>query len=260
MLAVVVAVGAYAAGSLSRSGAVAAVIVGALTFGIGGLLPAVLLLLFFFSSSALSRVGGARKRSVAIAYSKGGRRDCGQVLANGALAALLSVGYGLTRSPLWLAGLAGALAAVTADTWATELGVLARRPPRRVTTGECVPAGTSGAISLPGMLAAIGGALWIGVPAGLVQAWPALIGAAALGGLAGSLFDSLLGATVQAIYICPACKKETERFPVHGCGTPTVPLRGWRWLDNDGVNFAASLIGAAVTLAGILGLRIVGLG
>jgi len=260
LLAVVVAVGAHAAGSLSRSGAAAAVIVGTLTFGVGGPLPAVLLLLFFLSSSGLSRVGGARKRSVAIAFSKGGRRDHGQVLANGALAALLSVGYGLTHSPLWLAGLAGALAAVNADTWATELGVLARQAPRRITTGERVPAGTSGAISLPGLLAALGGALLIGVPAGLAQGSSGLIGAAALGGLAGSLFDSLLGATVQSIYTCPACSKETERYPVHVCGTPTVPLRGWRWLDNDGVNFAASLIGAAVTLAGVLGVGILGLG
>lgn len=244
MLAVVVAFGAYSVGSLSRSGAWAAVAVGTLTFGVGGVLPAVLLLLFFFSSSGLSRVGGARKRSVAAAFSKGGRRDHGQVLANGALAALLSVGYGLTGGGLWLAGLAGALAAVNADTWATELGVLARQEPRRITTGERVAAGTSGAVSLPGVLAALGGALGIGLPAGVALGRPALAGVLALAGLAGSLFDSLLGATLQAIYFCPACGKETERHPLHGCGSPTRPLRGWRWLDNDGVNFAASLVGA----------------
>jgi uncharacterized protein (TIGR00297 family) len=246
LLAVVVAAGAYAAGSLSRSGAWAAVAVGTLTFGVGGVLPAVLLLLFFFSSSGLSRVGGARKRNVAAAFSKGGRRDLGQVLANGALAAVFSVGFGLTGGLLWLAGLAGALAAVNADTWATELGVLARQDPRRITSGERVPAGTSGAISLPGVLAALGGALCIGLPAGLALGQPALTGVLAVAGLAGSLFDSLLGATLQAIYYCPACTKETERHPTHGCGSPTQPLRGWRWLDNDGVNFAASMVGALV--------------
>jgi uncharacterized protein (TIGR00297 family) len=245
-LAGVVAFGAYAAGSLSRGGAWAAVVVGTLTFGVGGVLPAVLLLLFFFSSSALSRVGGERKRKVAAAFSKGGRRDHAQVLANGALAALLSVGYGLSGGGLWLAGLAGALAAVNADTWATELGVLARQQPRRITTGERVAAGTSGAISLPGILAALGGALSIGLPAGLPLGLPMLAGALAIAGLAGSLFDSLLGATLQAIYYCPACSKETERHPLHGCGSPTRPLRGWRWLDNDGVNFAASTVGALV--------------
>lgn len=253
-----VAVGAQAAGSLSRSGALAAVIVGSLTFGVGGVLPGVLLLLFFFSSSGLSRVGGTRKRAVAAAFSKGGRRDHGQVLANGALAAALSVGFGLTAGTLWLAALAGALAAVNADTWATELGVLARHDPRRVTTGERVPAGTSGAISLPGILAALGGALWIGLPAGLARGEPALIGILMLAGLAGSMFDSLLGATVQAIYTCPACNKETERHPTHRCGTPTVPLRGWSWLNNDGVNFAASLAGALVSAALWTAIRPVG--
>lgn len=251
LLAVFVAIGAHAAGSLSRSGAIAAMLVGTLTFGVGGPLPAVLLLLFFVSSSALSRVGGAQKQRVATAFAKGGRRDHGQVLANGGLAALLSIGYGMTGDSVWLAGLAGALAAVNADTWATELGVLARQSPRLINSGMRVEPGTSGAISGPGLLAALGGALLIGLPVG-VAGTPQRSLAVIVGGLAGTLLDSLLGATVQAIYTCPTCAKATERHPLHTCGTPTLPLRGWGWLDNDGVNFSASLTGALVT-AGIWG-------
>jgi uncharacterized membrane protein len=70
---------------------------------------------------------------------------------------------------------------------------------------------------------------------------------AVLGGVAGSLFDSLLGATVQAIYFCPTCQKETEQ-KLHTCGTPTTIKRGWRWLNNDWVNFISSLFGAAVAV------------
>jgi uncharacterized protein (TIGR00297 family) len=258
ILAVAVAMGAYAVGSLSRSGTVAAIVVGTLTFGIGGPLPGVLLLLFFISSSILSRVGGLRKRKVAAAFAKGGRRDHGQVMANGALAALLSVGFGLTGNPVWLAGLTGALAAVNADTWATELGVLARQGPRLITTGVRMEPGTSGAVSVLGVAAALAGALLISMPAAVAAHAPVLALIATSGGLAGSLFDSLLGATVQAIYICPACAKETERHPVHSCGTPTVPLRGWRWLDNDGVNFAASLVGMVLSAGAWLVLGISG--
>ena len=247
ILAVVVALGAYAARSLSRSGAIAAIVVGTLTFGIGGPLPGALLLLFFISSSILSRVGGAKKRKVAAAFAKGGRRDDGQVMANGALAALLSVGFGLTGDLTWLAGLAGALAAVNADTWATELGVLAQQAPRLITSGVRVEPGTSGAVSALGVTAALGGALLISAPVAVGKNAPLLALIATASGVAGSLFDSLLGATVQAIYTCPACAKETERHPVHTCGTPTVPLRGWRWLDNDGVNFGASLVGAVMS-------------
>ena len=71
-----------------------------------------------------------------------------------------------------------------------------------------------------------------------------------LGGLAGSLVDSLLGATFQAIYHCPACDKETERHPTHTCGAVTLQVRGWRWLNNDVVNLICSLMGAV--MAGIV--------
>ena len=75
-----------------------------------------------------------------------------------------------------------------------------------------------------------------------------LLGAVAAAGLLGSLLDSILGATLQAIYFCPQCQKETERTPMHTCGTPTVFQRGWRWLDNDWVNLLCSLVGAFVAI------------
>jgi uncharacterized membrane protein len=68
------------------------------------------------------------------------------------------------------------------------------------------------------------------------------------GGLAGSLVDSLLGATVQAMYFCPACQKETERHPTHACGARTDRIRGWSWLGNDAVNFAATAFGALLAI------------
>ena len=68
---------------------------------------------------------------------------------------------------------------------------------------------------------------------------------AVAGGLAGSLFDSLLGATVQGIYYCEHCAKETENA-IHRCGHTTRLVRGWRWLNNDLVNFSASLLGGLV--------------
>lgn len=67
-------------------------------------------------------------------------------------------------------------------------------------------------------------------------------------GLLGSLFDSLLGATVQGIFYCARCETETER-ELHGCGLQTSHLRGWRWLNNDVVNFLSSLGGALVAMA-----------
>ncbi len=247
-LAVAIAAAAYRLGSLSASGAAGAVLVGTLTFGIGGWVPAILLSLFFVSSSGLSRVGHSRKTGAAATFSKGSRRDIGQVMANGGLASALSIGYGLTREPFWLVGLAGALAAVNADTWATELGILSRVRPRLITTGASVDPGTSGGVSLQGTLAAAAGSAVIGATAGLLTGDWFMAAAAWAGGLAGSLFDSLLGATIQAMFWCPACLKETERHPLHACGAHTQPVRGWHWLGNDAVNFAASLFGAGAAL------------
>lgn len=248
-LAAVVSGIARAVRSLSASGAWMALAVGAATFGLGGLTPAVLLLLFFVSSSLLSRVGSKQKTIVAAAFDKGGERDAGQVLANGGLAAAGSIGYGLTGHPGWLGLIAGALAAANADTWATEVGVLARAWPRRLLDGKRVEPGTSGAVSGQGLLAASVGAGLVGLAAAALSSSGRLGVAATIGGFVGALVDSLLGATVQAMYWCPACLKETERHPYHACGTPTTRRRGLAWLRNDGVNFGATLAGAIVALA-----------
>jgi uncharacterized membrane protein len=69
-----------------------------------------------------------------------------------------------------------------------------------------------------------------------------------IAGFLGALFDSLLGASVQAIYHCPSCEKETERHPSHSCGTPTTRTRGWGWLNNDWVNFACGGFGMGISV------------
>ncbi len=111
-----------------------------------------------------------------------------------------------------------------------------------------VEKGTSGGVSLFGTFASLLGASIIALPAALfVDHW-VLFPLIAFAGLAGSLFDSFLGATVQAMYFCPTDQKETEKHPLHTCGTRTVHIRGWKWLDNDWVNFACSAVGVAVAL------------
>ena len=240
------------AGALSTSGAWAATLTGGLIFGIGGLPWGVLLLTFFISSSALSRLFSQRKAAINEKFSKGIQRDWGQVLANGSLGALLAVAAGFWPGSSWpWFGFVGAMAAVNADTWATELGVLSRSEPRLISNGKLVERGTSGGVTLLGTISTLAGAALVGVMALLFQSLTtatASLMAAFLGGLAGSLFDSWLGATVQAIYYCPVCEKETERFPRHTCGSQTRLVRGWSWLNNDWVNFACSLAGALVAL------------
>ena len=252
LLAVVIAFLAYRAHSLNKSGALAAIIVGTIIFGVGGWQWAVLLLTFFITSSALSRAFKKRKQGLDEKYSKGHERDAGQVFGNGGIATLFALLHGFFPEAIWpWLGFAAALAAVNADTWATELGVLSSHPPRMINNlSKQVEKGTSGGISLVGTLASLTGSALIALIAVLLSPTPItnyflLI---TLAGLAGSLFDSLLGATVQAIYFCPKDQKETERHPLHTCGTETIQIRGWKWLTNDWVNFGCGAMGALVAL------------
>ncbi len=244
-LALAVSGAAWRARALTASGAAAAAFVGLAHFGFAGGRGASALLLFFVSSTALSRLG--KKRKDALDYEKGGERDAGQVLANGGVAALCALLLPFAPGPTFLplAAMLGALAAANADTWATEIGSLAKHPPRLITTLRPAPTGSSGAISLPGTLAALAGAALLGAASLLwpeAGAWRGVL-AVTLGGFAGSLLDSLFGATLQVQYRCPACGRLTEKR--EHCGQATERARGLPWLNNDAVNTLATLGGAA---------------
>jgi uncharacterized protein (TIGR00297 family) len=243
--------------SLDKSGVLGAIASGTSIFGMGGWSWGLSLIYFFVSSSLLSHFRAHEKASTAAdKFSKGSRRDLSQVVSNGGLATLFALIYGFSRSPrtrlFAKAGFTGALATANADTWATELGVLSPTSPRMITSGKPIAPGTSGGITLLGMAASAMGAYsqgfffwtWQGVHKSLGFA-PLLT---LLSGLIGSCFDSVLGATLQAMYFCPACKTETERH-IHRCGTRTESLRGIAWMNNDVVNFLATASGSLVAIA-----------
>lgn len=250
LLAITIAFLSYKAHSLNRSGAIAAAFTGTIIFGVGGWQWAILLLTFFISSSALSRAFKKRKQGLDEKFSKGHERDAGQVLANGGIATVFAaLHYFYPESSLPWLGFAASLAAVNADTWATELGVLNPNPPRMITNlNKVVEKGTSGGISLVGALASLTGSTLIAFLASLLTDNWSLLPFVTIAGLAGSFFDSFLGGTVQAMYYCPTDKKETEKHPLHTCGTQTVHIRGWNWLNNDWVNFACGGFGVVAVL------------
>jgi uncharacterized protein (TIGR00297 family) len=279
--AALIAASAFRAHALTRGGALAACAVGTLTFGAGGWAFTLVLLAFFLPSVALSRVGRARKKRL-VDVGKGGARDAWQVLANGGAATLCAlVARERGRAPsgpdqreprvlplAWVAAFAGSYAAATADTWGTEIGTLARGTPRSILTLRPMPTGLSGGITTAGTAAEIAGAAWIatvavltskrsergrampptGTTVGAVQraaATPRFGLAICLGGMAGALVDSVLGATLQELRRCPACERTCETNP-HACGEPTVRVRGLSGFSNDGVNAAATLTGAVI--------------
>jgi uncharacterized protein (TIGR00297 family) len=236
-LAAVLSVAGRAARWLTLDGMIAATFVGGGVFAGSGWRGGLLLAIFFISGSILTQLNQRRSRTSS--DSPKGARNARQVLANGLWAAVGAILVPWRPGEGW-AILTGGLAAAQADTWATEIGATAKVAPRLVTTWAPVIPGTSGAVTLRGTLAGVAGGAVIALAAG--GAWVAFAG-----GMAGMIADSFLGATVQARFRCVQCDRETER-PRH-CGTPAHHIAGWSWLDNDGVNLLATLIGSLTALA-----------
>ncbi len=262
----VFAIYAFQKRQLTESGTVAAVFVGMTVYSFGGWQFFLLVASFFFSSSVLTKFKAKAKHGVYEEFAKGGERDFWQVAANGVLPAAFSVLHFLYPSPQTFFGFAAVLAGATADTWATELGVLSKARPRLITSGKRVRQGTSGAVSAFGLIVSFLGGLFVGATAWAlvwlggevssnafllevfpVVGWPVPVFWLGVAGLAGSVADSFLGATLQKMYYCRKCGKETER-PVHKCGTKARLFKGYKFVDNDVVNFLSGLAAAATAL------------
>lgn len=258
------AAAAYKARSLSASGAWSAMAMGTGFVTLGGPVWFGTLIAFFVSSTAWSKWKRHHraKAEAEAKYEKTGRRDAGQVWANGGAGLLLCAANAVWPDEGWLFAFVGVMAAVNADTWATEIGALSRRAPRSIVSGKPVAPGTSGGVTPLGSAAALGGAVFIGAVAALLQALPqpepaaagapgaaaaAIIAAAAAAGLAGAFADSLLGATGQAMFRCRVCGSETERA-AH-CGRAAEHVRGFAALNNDRVNLLSSLFAGLLAWA-----------
>jgi len=252
LFAIAISGAAYRAKALTISGAVAATIVGTVAFGWGGMPGAAALLLFFVSSTVLGRWRRGFKES--LGFEKGGRRDAGQVFANGGVAAvclmLSAFSGGETSKALWLAFLAS-LAGANADTWATEIGSAAGGRPFSLRRFCLVNPGASGAISLPGTAASLAGALVIGLIALIPHAgsWGMRgIFIVVVSGFTGSLLDSLAGAYIQAQWRINKLEPIwSETCPPEWAGRK--PDRGLAWIRNDAVNFICTGSAAALAFA-----------
>lgn len=254
--------------SLSTTGALFAIIVGfCLTLAQYSFMAS--LLMFFFSSSQATKYKSGIKRKFEDNFKEGGQRNWLQVLCNGGMAMELSLLYLLDIGSLelpvdfrnsyrasWLGmGILGAISCCNGDTWASELGsVWSSGDPWLITSFRRVPRGTNGGVSIPGLIASVLGGMAIGLAymgallmacstADLAIAPPQwkLIPVAGIGGLLGSLIDSLIGATFQFSGKDARTGKivEVKREGV-------IPISGKQILDNHSVNLISSIITALV--------------
>jgi len=222
-------------------------------FGIGGWKFGIPILTFFILSSLLSKLGKEQKKKLQRTFQKSGTRDAGQVIANGGIAGVLVLLWNYQRHDVLFYLYLGALAAVTADTWGTEIGFFAKKLPRLILNFKPVPQGTSGGITLLGTSAGFLGAIIIGISGWLVnpdfKGWNYLV-VISLAGLLASFADSFFGATIQAQFQCPECRKITEKTS-HCNSVRTEHVSGWGWVNNDIVNIICAFFGVLFVALGV---------
>ena len=235
--------------ALTRGGlllaAALAVVIG-LCGGVSGFLALAATFLFTVAAGKLS--GARRERLEKEMHAKSGARDALQVFCNvfvGTLALLL---YRLSGYSGFLWAYGGAMAASLADSMASELGILSRRPPRDILTMKPVQPGLSGGVTALGFGMSLLGAALLSLVFALPSDGPgfaAFIDVTAAGFFAAAC-DSALGSSVQVKYRCGVCGALTEK-PCH-CGEAGTPEQGLRWMTNDAVNLCNNLLGALAAL------------
>ena len=226
----------------------------------------IMLALFFGSSTVLTKFKEQSETKIqALKYAeKGGKRDYFQVFANGGTGFIGSIliifSYGINysgfESKLFIF-VCISFAAANSDTWATEIGTTSESEPVWILNPRrMVPRGTSGGVSLKGTFGSFLGSFVIGLFY-LISCY--FFGNKNIGvyiipmiritlmGFAGSLVDTLLGATIQASFICPSCSKTTEKVNhIHDVVVKTKHKSGLVFMNNDLVNFISVLIASSL--------------
>ncbi len=220
---------------LTLDGCFTAWIIGSLIFSTQGLIWVLPLFVFFVTASILTRM---HKVNISENQTNSGR-GLVQVLANGGIAILIALYCFYTKSDGYIFYLA-AVAAASADTWATEIGMRNKTNPIHCLTFKTLKPGDSGGVSLLGTVGSLLGAFAIGI-LGVITSMSInhilLITAA---GFLGSIGDSILGGTMQAKYHCEICGKDTEKSS--HCEISSTHTSGLRIINNDGVNVINTII------------------
>ncbi|KAL4983647.1 integral membrane protein DUF92-domain-containing protein [Aspergillus falconensis] len=209
-------------------------------------LPLFLLLVFYLGGTKATKVKHDIKAQLTLSatgsHGGEGARTHVQVLANSIVATVLSLAHawvlsnnkaggptaecfsnGRHAADLLVVGIVANYAAVAADTFSSELGILSKSKPRLITspTLRVVPPGTNGGVTGTGILAGMFGAFTIAVTSAIllpfcgsfastIQDRIILILATTGWGALGSILDSVLGGLLQASVVDKRSGKVVE--------------------------------------------------
>jgi uncharacterized protein (TIGR00297 family) len=251
LIIIILGVIGYKTKSLDLSGILFSAIIGTLVLIGGGLHWLAVIIVFFIISALFTKFRYDYKKSLGTAQEKGGARSWQNTVANGGIASFFAIMELTFGGSIFAIAFLGAVSSTAADTLATELGLLSKTQPRLITDPrKRVPAGTSGGVTLLGFFAAFLAALLIGSTAlvfGVTDALSSrIIIATIIGGVIGSTADSVIGSTVQRLFRCEVCGKNSEEL--FHCDKPTRKVRGVSFIENNAVNLISTGIGALSAL------------
>lgn len=187
---IIVAVLSIITKKLTVAAGIAAIAVGWVIFAGAGYVGELQLFTFFVLSVLATRHGRFLKGK-----DHGEIRDVWQVLANGGVAAILAVlaMIDYNHTELYTLMIAGSLAAATADTLSSELGMVYGRRTFNILTFRREEKGLDGVISIEGTLIGAFGAFIIA----FIYMWDRSLWIITLAGVGGNVIDSVLGATLE---------------------------------------------------------------
>tara|TARA_B100001250_G_C19548920_1_gene678101 strand:- start:13 stop:720 length:708 start_codon:yes stop_codon:yes gene_type:complete len=222
---------------LSISGFIGAALMAALLFGFGGYSYIYPIVVFFITSTILSLF---KKQNTKIIKSD---RTIKQVYANGGIALFICIlNHFFSHSLIYPCFLAS-LAAANSDTWGTEFGKKSNKNPIDILSGNVVIDGVSGGITLYGTIGSILGSISIGIIGYYFITDIKIIFLIIISGFISSIFDSILGSSVQARYISPDGLIITEKYE-----KSYYLYTGSKKINNDIVNLYCTISGSLIFL------------
>lgn len=184
---------------LTVAGAVAGGFIGFSIFIGAGWTGLAFLATFFLLGTLSTTWKHNQKAKSKMAQDPDGKRNLGQVIANGGvggLAGLLTLFFPESKMLLALM-MAGAFSAALADTLSSELGTLYGKRFYNIVTFKKDEKGLDGVVSIEGSLIGFSGSMLMGGLYCTGFGWSLDFLWILLGGIIGNLVDSLLGATLE---------------------------------------------------------------
>ena len=178
-------------------------------------------------------------------HEKGGIRNYKQILANGSAGCVCILLYKMRGEPAFLIAYYASIFEVMADSIASDVGVLSKRPPRDICTWKVVNRGISGGVSVLGLMASGIACVVAGMVTGLTLKLEIREGLLIIiAPYFGMLADSVIGSVLQVKYVCSVCGMPTEKK--EHCGMKTAISGGFKKISNSMVNFICTVL-AAIT-------------